>query len=164
MASRKELDSVGKGMGLAMAASIFLEKAGSILKKDKLVYKHKVKQLLNNLLQENLSLIKGRELLYNLISSKETLDDSAKILGYTPEKDVVEDAFHTEQDLMAKMVNIYLNITSDEELYNAWVVVNELFEKRRVYTQGDLLHKLEVAIKDFANLTEINKEHLNKYL
>lgn len=164
MAKRKELDRIGKGMGLAMAASIFLEKAGSILKEDKLVYKQKVKLLLNNLLKENLSLIQGRELLYNLISTKETLDDSAKVLGYTPEKDVVEDAFHTEQDLMAKMVNIYLNISTDEELYNSWVVINELFEKRRVYTQGDLLHKIEVAIKDFCNMSEINKDLLTKYI
>jgi hypothetical protein len=39
-----------------------------------------------------------------------------------------------------------------------------MVEKKRVYTERDLLHKLEMGIKDFCNLSEINVSLLNKYL
>ena len=164
MEKRKELDLTGKGMGLAMIASALMEQAGIILKKDNTVYKQRNKHLIDTFLIAIVSVIEARELLYILIISPEVLKDSSKVLGYELDPEIVAENYTSEQELLSNLMYLYLCIRTDEELADLLLITDNLRRDKRVYTQEDLLWKIECAIKDFCNLSEVNKDLLTKYL
>lgn len=164
MENKIELDSTGKGLGLCMIASAFLEQAGRILKADNTVYKQRNKFLIDNFLRANLPIIEARELIANLIVSKKVLEESSAVMGYELDPEVVLENYTSEQTLLSNMIYLYLCIRSDEEMANLLLVTENLRQDKRVYTQEDVLWKIECAVKDFCNMTDINTSLLTKYL
>ena len=141
--NKKELDKFGKGVGLLIAACTFIEIGGDIVKENHKFYKKKNKQLLNNLINSNLDLIEQRELLFNLLSSEKVLQESSKILNYELDKESIEDLYTTEQKLLSNFIYLYLNLKSDTELIDTFIITEELRKGKKVYTQVELNDKLK---------------------
>ncbi len=159
-----ELDKTGKAMGLCMIASALLEEAGKHLKEDNSVYKQRNKHLINSFLNANISIIEARKLIANLITSPKVLEESSQILGYELEADIVQENYNDEQNLLSNLVSLYINIRSETELKDLLLITDNLRQDKRVYTKEDLLWKIECAVKDFCNMSQINTELLKKYL
>lgn len=134
----KELDKKGKSIGLLLAAISFIEVGGKLLKEDNKFYSKKNKQLLNNLIDSNLNLVKERDLLFNLLSSEKVLQESSKILNYELDKEIIEDLYTTEQKLLSNFIYLYLNLKSDSALIDTFIITEELRKGNKVYTQIEL--------------------------
>jgi hypothetical protein len=95
------------------------------------------------LINSNLDLIEQRELLFNLLSSEKVLQESSKILNYELDKESIEDLYTTEQKLLSNFIYLYLNLKSDTELIDTFIITEELRKGKKVYTQVELNDKLK---------------------
>lgn len=141
-----------------------MEQAGRILKADSTVYKQRNKHLIDTFLRANVPVIEARELLRNLIVSKKVIEESSEVLGYQLDPEVVEENYTAEQELLSNLIFLYLCIRSDQELADLLLITDNLRKDKRVYTEQDLLWKIECAVKDFCNMSDINTSLLQKYL
>ena len=146
-------DFTGKGIGLMLASSFFLEEGARVLKEDRNWYKYENKQLLNNLLLKNIKLVKKEQRLVNLLSEDFALEETKKITNNEDlETDDILYALSVEKKIFINFIYLFLSGT-DEGIQNLDVLLESLKNKLQLFTQVDLKH----ILKDFAEKTTVVK-------
>jgi hypothetical protein len=133
-----------KTIQIVAACAVWLNYAGEILKKDNRFYKHKNKQLLNALLNNNLPIIKQsmhtEALVLNNPNIKANLEKHYKdITG----EDIVYDTDSVVEDLniMQEMFGVFLEIyltSSTPALVEFFIQLRSIRDKERLYTEEEL--------------------------
>ena len=148
-----------KSMQIVAACAVWLNYAGEILKKDKGFYKQKNKMLLNNLLDNNLDVIRRSEkteaLVLNNPKIKRNLELHYKEI--TGESIVYDtDSAVEDLNLMQEMFGIFLEIyltTSTVDLVTFFIQLRAIRNKERLYTEEELLWFTEQISKKVCNNT-----------
>lgn len=133
-----------KTLQIVAACAVWLNYAGEILKKDKRFYKHKNKQILNALLDNNIDIIKENANTEALVMKnpniKANLEKHYKdITG----EDIIYDTDSAVEDLniMQEMFGVFLEIylTRDTvSLVEFFIQLRSIRDKERLYTEDEL--------------------------
>lgn len=158
-----QLDKTKKSIDLMFAAAVLINTAASQFKTDNNIYKHKTKRLINELYNEVVKILEIKEATRKDIGSEEKAKEYSEKHNVEVDTEVSLEKFDDENELLVKLVALYLKNNDYGKIVDIKIVIDQLFEDKKVYTQVELLDKLKTALSDYCNY-EINEENLKKYL
>lgn len=148
---------------ILFAARVLISRASAFFKQDNNIYKHKTKRLINELYDESLRILREKQATQKELVSEQNLKNYENQHNKTLESDYVLEMFEDEIDLIVKLISLYLKTADQGKIVDTKIIIDEMFNNKKVYTETELLDKLKTAINDNCNF-EINEENLKKYL
>jgi hypothetical protein len=133
-----------KALQMVAFCSIFISYAAEMLKKDTKWFRHKNKQLLLQLINENVETIKQYEnskaLLFQDPDVKLNLELHHKAITgqeINYDKEAIEEDLNIIQELFAIFLEIYLK-TAPYQLINLSIILRNFRDGKRIYTQEEV--------------------------
>ena len=71
--------------------------------------------------------------------------------------------FEDEIDLIVKLVSLYLKTVDHGKIVDTKMIIDEMFNNKKVYTEIELLDKLKTVANYYSNY-EIDEENLKKFI
>ena len=158
-----QLDKTKKSIDLMFAAAVLINTAAAQFKTDNDIYKHKTKRLVNELYNESIRILNVKEATRNDIGSEQIAKEYSEKNNVEVDTEIALEKFDDENELLVKLVSLYLKTVDYGRIVDIKIIIDQLFENKRVYTEVELLDKLKTAINDNCNF-KINEEILKKYL
>ena len=158
-----QLDKTKKSIDLMFAAAVLINTAAAQFKTDNDIYKHKTKRLVNELYNESIRILNVKEATRNDIGSEQIAKEYSEKNNVEVDTEIALERFDDENELLVKLVSLYLKTVDYGRIVDIKIIIDQLLENKRVYTQVELLDKLKTAINDNCNF-KINEEILKKYL
>lgn len=153
-----------KGIALALIAYLLLEQAGSVLKEDGKYYKGKTKKLLNNLLQDSMSIFLNIKNLRRLMLPKETLKKVEKEFNLEVNEEIMEEELDTSKKIFINLASLYIT-ANNGRIYDLERITSNLVQKKKVFTEDEVLDVLKKYNKQFNPILQLNDEFLiNNFL
>lgn len=153
-----------KGIALSLIAYLLLEQAGSVLQEDGKYYKGKTKKLLNALLQDSKGIFLNIKNLRRLILPKETIKKVEKQYNLEIEQDVMEEELDTSKRIFVNLASLYITGGTDK-MYDLERITSNLVQKKKVFTEEEVLDVLKKYNKQFNPILQLNEEFLiNNFL
>ena len=158
-----ELEKTKKSIDLMFAAAVLINTAAAHFKTNNNIYKHKTKRLINELYSEVVRILSIKEATRKDIGSEKIAKEYAEKHNVEIDTEISLEKFDDENELLVKLVALYLKNNDYGKIVDIKIVIDQLFEDKKVYTQVELLDKLKTVLSDHCNYT-INEENLKKYL
>ena len=158
-----QFEKTKKSIDLMFAAAVLINTAALHFKTDNNLYKHKTKRLINELYNESVRLLKEKELIKETLASVENAKEHGLKYNIEVDTELAVENFEDNNDLLVKLIAIYIKASDYSKVIDTMVVANQLLENKKVYTEVELLDKLKTAVNDHCNY-QINEENLKKYL
>lgn len=158
-----QLEKTKKSIDLMFAAAVLINTAALHFKTDNNLYKHKTKRLINELYNESVRLLKEKDLIKETLSSEEKAREHSLKYNIEVDTESAVENFEDNNDLLVKLIAVYIKASDYSKVIDSLVIVNQLLEDKKVYTEIEVLDKLKTAINDHCNY-QINEENLKKYL
>lgn len=153
-----------KGIALALIAYLLLEQAGSVLKEDGKYYKGKTKKLLNNLLQDSMSIFLNIKNLRRLMLPKETLKKVEKEFNLEVDEEIMGEELDTSKKIFINLASLYIT-ANNGRIYDLERITSNLVQKKKVFTEDEVLDVLKKYNKQFNPILQLNDEFLiNNFL
>lgn len=137
-----------KGLLTLLIANLLYELSYSALKQDEEIYRHKVKKHLQNTLESLLPKLRESKKIMKLMDvSPEQKQKISELVGYDYEPEMMEDGINTELNIFTDFISIYLNL-NDTTLYDFSNILINFKENKRVYTEEELIDKVQKITKE----------------
>lgn len=155
--------STKKAYELLLASAVLTNVAAEAFKKDDNIYKHKNKRLLNELVNNNLYLLKQRELVEQEIGSQRVAEMYSKINGIEIDSELALENHITSQRVLINLIYLYIALKDTSDLYMLDTLIDNITQHKKVYTEIELLDKLKTAANYYSNF-EISENNLKKFI
>lgn len=153
-----------KGIALSLIAYLLLEQAGSVLKEDGKYYKGKTKKLLNNLLEDSMSIFLNIKNLRRLMLPEETLKKVEKEFNLEIDEEIMEEELDTSKKIFINLASLYIT-ANDGKIYDLERITSNLVQNKKVFTQDEMLDVLKTYNKKFNPVLKLEDEYLiNNFL
>lgn len=158
-----ELEKTKKNIDLMFAAAVLINTAAAQFKTDNNIYKHKTKRLVNELYNESIRILSIKEATRRDIGDDNIAKQYSEKNNIEVDTEIALEKFDDENELLVKLVSLYLKTIDYGKIIDIKIIIDQLFENKRVYTQVELLDKIKTALNDHCNY-QFNQENLQKYL
>lgn len=157
------LDTTKKNINLMFAAGVLISRASAFFKQDNNIYKHKTKRLINELYDESLRILREKQATQKELVSEQNLKNYENQHNKVLESDYVLEMFEDEIDLIVKLVSLYLKTVDHGKIVDTKIIIDEMFNDKKVYTETELLDKLKTVANYYSNF-EISENNLKKFI
>lgn len=155
--------STEKGLLTLLMANLLYKLSYLGLKQDEEIYRHKVKKHLQNTLESLLPKLRESKKIMKLMDvSPEQKQKISELVGYEYEPEMMEDGINTELNIFTDFISIYLNL-NDTSLYDFSNILINFKENKRVYTEEELIDKVQKITKELC-YSDYSKETIKEKL
>jgi hypothetical protein len=126
-----------KGLTLCVIAALLIENGSRYLKKDNIFYKGNVKRMLNNLVDENATIIYNIEKLKNLIQQDDFVKQVSDEIKEEVDSEILLDGLNMEQRIFFNLINHFYHC-DNSGLFHLDMYLDNIANNRKLYTQEEV--------------------------